>query len=91
MISEWFLNMTATFVAWLGSLFPEWEDSTAFDSVAGLVSELFGWFVGLGVWVDWGVLSVCVALQLSVTLAAFSIKVLRGVASHIPLFGGSGG
>jgi hypothetical protein len=90
LIVEWFMQLSAGFVAWLASLFGEWEEADAFDSVAGFVAELFGWFVGLGVWVNWGVLSVCIALQLTVTLTAFSIKLLRGVAAHIPLFGGSG-
>jgi len=90
-ITEFFFGLATSVIGWIAGLFPEWEETEAFAGVTAVIAELFGWFVGLGIWVDWAVLSSCVALQLLVTGVVFAIKGLRAAASHIPFFGGSGG
>jgi hypothetical protein len=90
MITEFFLSLATSVLGWLADLFPTWDDTSALDSFPAVLSTVMGWFVGLGVWVDWGILTGCVAVQMIVTLGVFSIKGLRAAASHIPFFGGSG-
>lgn len=91
MITEWLLNLAAGFVAWLATLFPEWEGfESTFGQFAGFLSELMGAFVGLGVWVPWAVIAACVGVQITAWLLSLSGKTLRAVAAHIPFFGGAG-
>lgn len=90
MITEYLITLATSFVGWVAGLFPAFENPTVLDQFAGFVTTAMGWFVGLGVWVDWGVLSACVAAQMLVTLAVFSAKGLRAALAHIPLFGGAG-
>lgn len=90
MITEFFLNLAAGIVSWIASLFPAWTPPAEFTQLSGMVSTVMGWFVGLGVWVPWSVISTCAAVQLAVWAIALGVKTVRAAAAHIPLFGGSG-
>jgi hypothetical protein len=89
-ISEWFLQMGATILAWVGSLFPAWTPPAEFTQMGGLVSQAMGWFVGLGVWVPWSVLTACVTVQLAAWALTLSAKTVRAAVAHIPFVGGHG-
>lgn len=90
MITEWLLGLGATILAWVGSLFPAWTPPPEFTGLGGMISQLMGWFVGLGVWVPWGVLGACVGIQLAAWAIALSAKTVRAAVAHIPFVGGHG-
>jgi hypothetical protein len=89
-ISEWFVTLFQGLIAWVGDLFPSWDPPAAMLGLASTMQGLMDAFVGLGVWVDWGVLSTCVGIQVSTWLIVLGIKLIRAVVAHIPEFGGAG-
>jgi hypothetical protein len=85
------MNLAASFVVWLGGLFPDWEDPQVFNDLSGFLTTLVAAFAGLGIWVPWAVIGLCVGVQVSAWGLSLSGKTVRALASHIPFFGGSGG
>ncbi|BDZ38074.1 hypothetical protein [Microbacterium suwonense] len=90
MISEFFVNLAAGFVGWLAGLFGEWTPPDALTDMASSANDLVVEFASLGVWVDWGVLSGCVAAALASWAVVLVVKVVRALAAHVPVIGGAG-
>lgn len=91
MISEWVAGIAVELVAWIASLFGDFEiPQWAYDS-RGVMIDLLQTYSGLGVWVDWQALGICMAAVGGVYAIGVSIKLLRVVVAHIPQFGGAGG
>lgn len=90
MISEWFLGLMAGFVGMLGDAFGPWEPPKQLTDGADGVNGVLQSFTGMGVWVEWPVLSACVAVQVGVWLTVLVIKLVRAIAAHVPAVGGAG-
>lgn len=90
MIAEWFLQLAAGFVGWLADLFGPWEPPDVLTDPDSGVKSLLEGMAGIGAWVDWGVLALCISVSLGVWAAVFGIKLVRAVLAHVPLVGGSG-
>lgn len=90
MISEWFLDTSASFTEWLADLFGEWTPPEFMSDPQGVLGSLLAMFVGLGGWVDWTVLGVCLTAVIAAFVVGFTIKLVRAVVAHVPLFGGAG-
>lgn len=90
MIVEWFLGLAGGFVEWLASLFGPWEPPAGLMGAVDGVASLLASMAGFGVWVDFGVLSMCVGISVASWLAVLGIKLVRAVLAHVPMFGGAG-
>lgn len=90
MISEWFLSMASGFVTFIAGLFGEWTPPTQLTDATGALQAVMGTFVGLGVWVDWGVLGACVTASLAAWAVVVGIKLIRALLAHVPQIGGAG-
>lgn len=90
MISEFFMGLATNFVVWLAGLFGSWTPPeqllNAVDAVDGFLSGVSG----VGVWVDWAVLSACLVASSTTFGIVLSVRVILRLASHVPLFGGAG-
>lgn len=90
MITEWFLNLSATFMGWFGGLFDGFELPDWLVNLDDFWNKVADPIDGLAVWVPWtlviGALVVCV----STYFVCLVIKYARAIASYIPFFGGAG-
>ena len=90
MITDYFLQLAAQFIAWIATLWPDFEvPQWMLDARPSLIT-LMESFNGLGAWVDWDVLGICIAAVASVYGIALLIRVIRAAVAHIPQFGGGG-
>jgi hypothetical protein len=89
MITAALLYIVAGFVAFLGSLFPESDPSSAISSATNAVGTIVGFFSGFGVWLPLGTLGICALLWVSVYLVGFGIRLVRMLASFFTGGGGS--
>lgn len=91
MITEWFVQLSFTVSGWVAGLFPDFEiPQWMLDSRGAMVGFLES-MSGLGVWVDWGALALCVGAVAAAYGIGILIKLIRVGISHVPFFGGSGG
>lgn len=90
MISEFFLTLAANFVSWLASLFGEWTPPAELADMSTQASYLVTQFASLGIWVNWPVMGACAAAAVATWGIVLGIKVVRALAAHVPVFGGSG-
>lgn len=90
MITEWFISLMAGFVGMLGDAFGEWTPPAELVDASTGVSDVLANFNGMGVWVNWTILTACVVIQLATWATVVGIKVLRALAAHIPQIGGAG-
>lgn len=90
MISEWFLTLASTVIAWLvglldGITIPDWL-LTLDDSWNAVVAPLDG----VAVWVPWALVIPITLLCVATYFVCLVIKYARAIASYIPFFGGAG-
>lgn len=88
MITEWFLGLCQQIADWFLSLFPEWDvpgDIVGFDNT---LNGFVGSFDGLGVWVPWTLLFVCVGISIAAYLIGLSVRAGRWVLGLVPTMGG---
>lgn len=90
MIINWIIDVALGFVAWLGSLFPVWDIPPALAAPGTLVNQVMGSFLGLGAWVDWGVLGAVAIAVVGTWLVMFGVKLVMKLVSYLPFVGGSG-
>lgn len=90
MITQFFLDLGASIVNWLASLFPPWQVPSQVTGLPGMLSQLLAGMGGLGGWIDWGVVSAAVGVAVSTWIVCLVIKTLRAIASYLPFVGGAG-
>jgi len=90
MIIEWLLDLALSIVEWIFSLFGGIQIPGNIRNPSGALGSLFSQIGSLGVWVPWGVISVCVVSVLGVWGIMFLVKVIRQFIAHVPQFGGAG-
>lgn len=90
MITEALLRAGASFASWILGLFPSWEPPAWATDTTGNLKNVLEWFTGLGVWVDWNALGICIGAVVGTYLVGFLIKLTRAVVAHIPMIGGAG-
>lgn len=90
MITQWFIDMGTRFVGWLASLMPTWTPPDVLVNFGSTFNGFFSRIAGLGGWFDFTVCGVCLGLALAAWVTGAGIKLLRAIASYIPLFGGAG-
>jgi hypothetical protein len=91
MIAEWFGEVVIAFVAWLASIWGDFEiPQWAYDS-RGTMIDLLASYSGLGVWVDWQALGICMAAVGATYALGLVVRLIRVLVAHIPQFGGGGG
>lgn len=90
MISEFFLNLAATFAVWVADLFPEWTPPTQLTDAASGMSSLLSTFSGIGAWVSFPVIGACVTAAVGTWAVVLVIKIIRAALAHVPAFGGAG-
>lgn len=90
MIAEFLADLAMNFAIWVAGLFPEWElPPWVHDSRSQLV-DMIETYNGLGVWIDWGILGVCITATATTYAVMLGIKLVRAVIAHIPQIGGRG-
>lgn len=90
MIAEWIASFGMDIAIFIAGLFPEWDiPGWVIDSRGQLVSMIEAQ-AGLGVWIDWGVLGLCITATVTTYSIAIVIKLVRAAAGHIPQIGGKG-
>lgn len=90
MIIEWLSQVGASIWAWVAGLFPDWTLPSELTDPNGLLGSVFALGTGLGPFVDWGFVTAVGAIPLAFWALMLSIKAIRALISHIPLFGGKG-
>lgn len=90
MIVEWLLDLVLGFCEWFLGLFDDFDMPTeALSPMSGL-TQLAGAVNGMGVWVPWAAIAVSVSLVIGFWVVMMTVKIVRQVAAHVPLFGGAG-
>jgi hypothetical protein len=90
MITEFFLGLVTTMGSWLVGMLPEDSSADLAASASGIVATVVGNASGLSVWFPWAVAALCAVTVTTAWGALFFVKILRQLATHIPLFGGTG-
>lgn len=90
MITEWLFNLVAPMLTAIGDLFPKEPIPVWFTDLSTNVNGFFAKFDGVGVWINWPVVSSIIGLVLTWWTVGFVIKLARAIAGHIPAFGGNG-
>lgn len=90
MIIEWLIQVAGNVVVWLADVFPEWEIPEWFLDPQGPMRIALEGYMGLGVWIDWGVLGTCLLASGGAFLAGGGLKIFRSLLSHLPFIGGNG-
>ncbi|MDI1338133.1 MAG: hypothetical protein PSU94_18280 [Lacunisphaera sp.] len=90
MILEWLLGIGVTIGDWFASLFPDVEVPPFLTGLDSMLNDLFAQLGGVSVWADWGFIFVVVGVVVVVWGIAFTIKIVRAIASYLPFIGGAG-
>jgi hypothetical protein len=89
-IVEFFLSIVAFMGSWLVGLLPPDESEDLAASASGIIASVVGNASGISVWFPWAVAGVCALAVTTAWGALFLVKIIRQLATHIPLFGGTG-
>lgn len=90
MISDLFIQLGTMFSEALAGLFPPVAMPTwPSDMIAALTGFLDA-TNGLGAWVPWVLIQIVFGGLVTFYVTAFGVKLIRAVASYVPLFGGAG-
>jgi hypothetical protein len=90
LIAEFFLGLVTTMGSWLIGLLPPDDSADLAASASGIISTVVGNASGISVWFPWAVAATCALAVTTAWGALFFVKILRQLATHIPLFGGTG-
>lgn len=90
MIAEFFASLGMDIAIWVTTLFPEWEIPSWVTDSRGQLVGMIEAHNGLGVWVDWVVLGLCITATATTYGVVLVIKLVRAVIGHIPQVGGKG-
>lgn len=91
MIIEWLMQMGVGFgSAFLGMLPSTDQAETLIVTASDAFSPIIAGGHSLGAWLPWSTLGSVLPVVLSFYIGAFAVKVLRQLATHFPLFGGTG-
>lgn len=89
MISDWMIDVALGFALWFLDLLPPIHLDPQFLD-GSYLQLVLDWFDGLGVWVVWPVVVLCVSTVAGTWLLGFGVKALRALIAHIPFVGGKG-
>lgn len=84
------MQVSAGFLGWLASLFPEYEAPDWLTNPSGAFATLYQTIDGLGYWVDFVALGAIVGTVCTLYAVAFGIKLVRAIIAHVPAVGGAG-
>lgn len=90
MIAEWFAGLGMDIAIMVAGWFPEWDIPQVFHDMRGGMLGLLETYTGLGVWVDWGALGVCLTAVAIAYGLGILIRLVRAALAHLPAVGGSG-
>lgn len=90
MIAEFFSDLGMNIAIWITTLFPEWEIPEWVHDSRGTLLGLLQTHSGLGVWVDWGVLGLCITATATTYGVMLLVKLIRAALGHVPQVGGKG-
>lgn len=90
MITEALVRVALGFVAWVATLFPDWQLPDWVSSMQETELQLLQTYHGLGVWVDWAAMGWAISAVAATYGIGFGIRMVRALLAHIPQFGGSG-
>jgi hypothetical protein len=88
MVTEFFLGVIAGIVDWFLGLFPEWVVPAELVSFDDTLNGFIGSFSGLGVWVPWALLVVCVGIAIASYLVGLAVRAGRWILGLAPTMGG---
>jgi len=91
MLWEWLLGGWTQIQLWLVTLFPSgWTVPDFFTHFDATINGVIANLNGVGAWIDWPVAIACVTATILVWGIAATIKLVRAIASYLPVFGGAG-
>lgn len=90
MIVQFLLSLGSSLVAWIGELMPEAELPTDVADPGDWLVSILSMGQGLGTFVDWTFLGICIALTSGVWVTSMTVKMFRSGVTHLPWFGGRG-
>lgn len=90
MITDFLLGIVPAVVGWLAGIFPAWDPPSWMADTPVMLNRLLQDYTGLGVWVDWTALGVCISAVVGVYVVGSVIRLARAVVSYVPEFGGGG-
>ena len=80
----------AGFVEWIATLFPAWNVPAFMAGAGSGLVNLLASFAGFGAWVDFTVLTACIAATGATFAACFIFKLVLKIVAFIPFVGGTG-
>lgn len=91
MIFEFLMQLGVAMGEWILGLAPDTSSAANLVIQAdNAVRPILAAAAGLGAWIPWAHLGICIASVLAFYLSMFLFKVARQLASYIPFIGGSG-
>lgn len=90
MVIEALSAFAAGFVEWLATLFPVWNVPSFMAGAGSGLVGLLASFSGFGAWVDFAVLTACIAATVGTWLACFVFKLILKIVAFVPFVGGTG-
>lgn len=90
MIVDFFNSIGASFSIWIAGLFPAWDPPAWMTETPGKMHAILQDYQGLGVWIDWIALGICVSVVVGTFVVGSAIRLTRAVVAHIPMVGGGG-
>jgi len=87
-ITEWLISVATSIAGWLVGLLPTWTVPSQITGFDDTLNEFIGGFGGLGVWVPWALVVICVGISVGAWLIGVGVKALRWVVGLIPTMGG---
>lgn len=91
MIIEWLTDVGVSMLIAMAGWFPDFVIPPEVEDARGVMLSLLATYHGLGVWVPWAVLGICITAVTGVYATGVVIKLIRVVVAHIPQVGGGGG
>lgn len=88
MIVDWIVQVAVSFWGWVVDLLPDWTMPAELVNADDTVKGLFSSVNGLGVWVNWPVVTVLAAIPPAAWVLMISWKGGRMAFSHLPFVGG---
>ena len=88
MITEWLIALAVGVADWFLGIFPAWTVPAEIAGFDDTVNGFTASFTGLGVWVPWTLLIVCIGITLGAVAVNWIVKAARWVLGLVPTMGG---
>lgn len=90
MITDAIIRLGGNMAVWILGLFPSWDPPEWMKDPLGPLNSWVESMYGVGVWVDWKAVGICLTAVIAAYGVGLTIRLVRAAMSHVPLIGGGG-